>query len=428
MKPGSNIHINFNLEALRGFAALMVVFNHLIFHHQYFNAGYFPSSLNGVDTAAHLCVLIFFVLSGYVIGTSQKRQLTNQTILIYLKKRFVRLYPIYFIIICLTLLVTVNHYPITTIVSNFSFTQNIFSAPMFECNPIWSLNYEVLYYLLFIPISYFNFNPVIVLFLSIACAILNFNSATPIISSYLFGFSFWLTGLIMARYMRKEEKPVKFSRLIACFLFIWPLQDLIGYQGFVNRMMLRTFHRPLSYPRLTFDNYFKFMISINDLIFLLYAFLIVSLFAGKTIKYRNALVVALVIFPIDLLLRDTHSKLRIIQLSSYLIGLALYFFDLPSIDKVSQALIKRFVVLGSLSYALYVVHFPLFFLFDRFAVSTYWSYVLKLSLYLISVLGISYLLEIKLQPAFKQLAARQIKTKKKVLAEAVNIDRESTLP
>src|ERR1700761_4426857 len=137
-------NFNYNIEALRGFAAIMVVLSHLTVHHQNFNASYFTEWMNGLDMAAHLCVLIFFVLSGYVIGISQKNRLNNTTVFTYLKKRVVRLYPLYLLTICFTLLVASNTYSAQAIISNFTFTQNIFAKPLFECSPIWSLNYEVI--------------------------------------------------------------------------------------------------------------------------------------------------------------------------------------------------------------------------------------------------------------------------------------------
>ncbi|MDB5024273.1 MAG: acyltransferase [Mucilaginibacter sp.] len=405
-------NFNYNLEALRGFAAIMVVFNHIIYHHQYFNTGFFPNGLLGIDTAAHFCVLIFFVLSGFVIGTSQKNRLTVQTVPTYLKKRFVRLYPIYFITICFTLLIAVNHYSITTITSNFTFTQNILSKPIFECNPIWSLNYEILYYLLFIPISYFNINPIAVFFGSVLLAILNFYfHFTPLISSYFFGFSFWMTGLIMAKYLKNAE-PVKFARLIACFLFIWPLQNLLEYQGYINRILLHTIHKTFNYPVSTFDNYFKLMIPIDNLIYLLYCVPFVSLFSGKTLKHRNFILITLLLFPLALILKDMHSQLRYVQLFCYLIGLMLYFFEFKPIDKISKSIIKRFTTLGSISYGLYIIHFPLFYIFVNFNVSTPELYILKLFIYLLTIFCISYLVEIKLQPVFRRLLMRSPKIAK----------------
>ncbi len=394
-------NFNYDIEALRGFAAIMVVFNHILFHHIYFNKSYFPGGLDNVNMAAHLCVLIFFVLSGYVIGISHKEHLTNRTIITYLKKRFVRLYPIYFITICFTLIVAINHYSVLTIISNLTFTQNIFSKPIFECSPIWSLNYEVVYYLIFIPISYFRVNPVIAFFGSILIAILNFYLNGPaIISSYLFGFSFWMVGLIMARYF-KSDQSISPNKLIACFLFAWPLEQLLVYRGYINKFLIGTLHKSFAFPVSNFDNYFKYMITVDNLIYLVYCFLIIALFASIKIKYRDLIWMVLLTLPVILILRNLHSELKYVQLSCYMVGVILYFTKYKPVHNLSAKIIKIFILLGGLSYALYIIHLPFFFLFNYFDVSNPGLYILKILIYLFTVLSVSYLLEKKLQPIFK---------------------------
>jgi peptidoglycan/LPS O-acetylase OafA/YrhL len=413
---------NYDIEALRGFAAIMVVLNHLLFHHIYFNKSYFPTGLDNVNMAAHVCVLVFFVLSGYVIGISHKEHLNNKTIFTYLKKRFVRLYPIYFITVCFTLIVATNHYNILTIISNLTFTQNIFSKPIFECSPIWSLNYEVLYYLIFIPISYFRINPVIAFLGSILIAILNFYLNGPaIISSYFFGFSFWMVGLIMARYF-KSDQSINPNKLIACFLFAWPLEQLLVYQGYINRGLISILHKSFAYPTSNFDNYFKYMITVDNLIYLCYCFLIVALFANLKIKYRDFIWMALLTLPVVLIFRNLHSELRYVQLSCYVVGVILYFTNYKPIYSVSEKIIKIFIVLGGLSYALYIIHLPFFFVFNYLDVSTPSLYILKILVYLFTILSVSYLLEKKLQPIFRGLFLTNSKSNKSTLITVLDKD------
>lgn len=256
----------FNLEALRGFAAIFVVVHHMIHHNQYLDPNFFPKKLKYVEPPGHFCVLIFFVLSGYVIGISNKNKLTTDKILPYIKKRFLRIYPIYFISICITLLIAVP-YSFSTILSNFALIQGAASEVIWENNPIWSLNYEVFYYLLFIPISFFGIKPLYVLIGSILIAVGNYilfpSINLPIISSYFYGFAFWSVGLIIAKHIPPKEISIRFSRLCSGIFLILSVNIL----SFSDNIL----HKITSYfPKKTFlfpDNIYwdKIIISFYDL-------------------------------------------------------------------------------------------------------------------------------------------------------------------
>src|ERR1700748_2059632 len=97
-----------NLEALRGYAALFVVFCHLQILVGVFSPYYDPKLLNVLVPDGHLWVLVFFVLSGYVIAANNRLNLSRETVGLYLKKRFIRIYPIYFIALILTLLISIG--------------------------------------------------------------------------------------------------------------------------------------------------------------------------------------------------------------------------------------------------------------------------------------------------------------------------------
>jgi peptidoglycan/LPS O-acetylase OafA/YrhL len=96
--------LNTNLEALRGFAALMVVLGHVIQLSFIFNGDYeFIRRAFNYMFPTHTMVLVFFLLSGYVIGLNYGKQ-HYFDIKLYLRKRLVRLYPIYIISILVTIL------------------------------------------------------------------------------------------------------------------------------------------------------------------------------------------------------------------------------------------------------------------------------------------------------------------------------------
>lgn len=89
-----------NFDFLRFFAALLVIFSHsfaLLFGKQdpYVN-------LTGVMTFGTLAVIIFFVISGFLISKSWD---SSENIMDYAKKRVLRIYPAIFIVIILTIFI-----------------------------------------------------------------------------------------------------------------------------------------------------------------------------------------------------------------------------------------------------------------------------------------------------------------------------------
>ncbi|RZK27985.1 MAG: acyltransferase, partial [Hymenobacter sp.] len=86
---------NYNLEFLRGVAALLVVYHHTIVHKFVLDPAYMPDGLWKFEAPGHLSVLVFFVLSGYVIRLTNGAPIVGEKRESYLKKRFIRIYPIY---------------------------------------------------------------------------------------------------------------------------------------------------------------------------------------------------------------------------------------------------------------------------------------------------------------------------------------------
>ena len=142
------------LEGLRGFAALMVVFTHMLPPYPYVDPGYAASPAFWKVEAAQGAVLLFFVLSGYVIGLTNREVFSATAVVDYARRRAVRLIPLYLLAVGLSVAVGPAE-SWTTIWGNVFFLQNWlpygpYSFPLLAANAnLWSLNYEVLYYLLF---------------------------------------------------------------------------------------------------------------------------------------------------------------------------------------------------------------------------------------------------------------------------------------
>jgi len=147
-----------SIQFLRGFAALAVVIHHTggyvkrYYEPHLLLGDYFSIGFAGVD--------LFFVISGFIIHFTSKNYLNNPSKLKdYLSKRFVRVYPIYWIVTTLLftlgwLITNVLHknvfsigYPHTLV----AYLQTYSLFPLhFAINPVtWTLSYEIFFYIIF---------------------------------------------------------------------------------------------------------------------------------------------------------------------------------------------------------------------------------------------------------------------------------------
>jgi peptidoglycan/LPS O-acetylase OafA/YrhL len=137
------------LDALRGFAALCVVFDHgstllLLpardFLYRWLNFGQFG-------------VFVFFLVSGYIVPASLERKGSLRA---FWTSRGFRLYPMYAVALCIAALAyfnrlgTINggeHHPLTTVMSWLLMLPNVLTGPNVP-NVTWTLSYEMVFYLL----------------------------------------------------------------------------------------------------------------------------------------------------------------------------------------------------------------------------------------------------------------------------------------
>jgi peptidoglycan/LPS O-acetylase OafA/YrhL len=161
------------LDSLRGLAALIVVFHHFIVFNGEIIKDYIPKDINDIfhfisdlNTEA---VFFFFVLSGFSIGLAQKGKLIESRIKLnfYLYKRFKRILPIYWLALFVTFVtgLLTNYilqpsYSLFNLIGNLFFLQtptnatNYWFSPYGNNGPLWSLSYEMFFYLFFPIVSY----------------------------------------------------------------------------------------------------------------------------------------------------------------------------------------------------------------------------------------------------------------------------------
>ncbi len=159
LTPGMNKSIDKHryaeLDALRGFAALMVVSFHYTMQYCNNNVNLFRYGVTGVD--------LFFIISGFVIFMSINNVNSGKEFII---NRFARLYPVYWVCLTMSFLLTMYevcidlHHTVTMdwiirYLANLTMWQYYFDIPNME-GPYWSLLIELLFYVLIFALYKLN--------------------------------------------------------------------------------------------------------------------------------------------------------------------------------------------------------------------------------------------------------------------------------
>ncbi len=413
MKQSHRTNFDFNVEALRGFVSLLVVSGHIIAYKFYLDPKFNPSNFKYFIPwgQEHLAVLVFFVLSGYVIGLSAKNALQKNDIVPYIKKRALRLYPIYAVSILFTLLICKNIYSFSTIVGNLTFTDIILTPVIIDNTPIWSLQYEVLFYMLFIPVSYFKLNSSLLTVVFILFGILSyFIIPFPLINYYCLGFGFWLAGLTISRYSSKKNEKINNTLLVSCLLLILCLPNYNTLQTIIYQLCLKVLHHSFDYNNQV--DFYHHAIRVVDLSYLPYCMLFIIVFANLHFKSNKYIIPILYFVPLlnlypmykGLISNKYNVHDFILPTICYVLSLLLYCMRnriyITFFEKIIMALSK----VGSLSYSIYIIHFPLLVLFSRinFFSGLPLFYFLRLILFLTLTFMIAFILEKKFQPWIKR--------------------------
>jgi peptidoglycan/LPS O-acetylase OafA/YrhL len=403
------------LEVLRGVAALIVVLRHAILFPQLLQHHYVIAGPWAYIPPGHLSVLIFFTLSGFVIGLTNQRPLnTLASVEQYLAKRVIRLYPIYLLSIIITLAVAScaynQWYKPSIVTYHLAFLQ-VLSGPVFKENPaLWSLNYEIGYYLLFVVISMFNIRPMLVIAVSLTLAItatVGPSWLNSILPSYAYGLIMWLVGLVLAR-----QSPS--SSFDSRRWFGYMLSYLFLFLSFERMNLLETLAKAVRFNVLLTQvaNEHQQIIHFSDLAFLPFCIVGISLFTNRSSYYYIWLNRLLYLTPLLYLLAYVASGRALLPASTppsvatlfYLLSLVTYFAA-ARCNTLARRALAALTPLGSISYGIYVVHFPILLLIG--ANNTFndgiITYLVRLLGYLVLTLLIGYILELRVQPYCRRL-------------------------
>jgi peptidoglycan/LPS O-acetylase OafA/YrhL len=204
-RSGAPHAVDPHLEGIRGYAALAVMLFHLCI------ASGAPEVLNAFGWLcdwidAGMAVKIFFVLSGYVIGmTTIGVAPTRPNIASYCQRRALRLFPINFFGVLMGCAASTS-LSWATVVGSLFFLENYsgygqyFLPPPDANGNLWTLNYEALFYLLFILVWRLKPRAEVLFAGCLLLAVVFYRTTAWLsVSCYACGFLFWLSGLYLAR-------------------------------------------------------------------------------------------------------------------------------------------------------------------------------------------------------------------------------------
>ena len=348
-KPHARPDRALELEGLRGACATLVVLSHW---------GEFLPQREGIVAYVaeiprpfgFLAVIVFFMLSGFVIGRATPAERSGRAVAAYLQRRLVRIYPIYLVALIASFLVAGKPLGSGEFLLHAAFLQNAAVETVASNGPLWSLDNEVIYYLVFVVVLLFP-RAIHALFAAAVAGVV-FATFRPDWFFNLLGlFAFWLAGLMLSTRVPPLERLVVVTNaprfwtptcLLAANMATgaWPaLLNAVGIHAgltfvvAINGVLLfdvfasvlgRAIARPWAAP-------FYALSAASTAVALAYGF-----YAG-TIATMPSTAVALGFF--------------------ILAGLA-SCFRWPSPTPAQWA---KLSAIGAISYGLYVIHFPILF-------------------------------------------------------------------
>lgn len=341
------------LDGLRGLCAMSVLVGHLVLvSHLLVWRGVYPGHfLTIIGSFGHLAVLIFFVLSGFVIGYTTPEQFTLKNAKQYIFRRLIRLYPIYFIAIILSFAVSEKPFNLTQFLSHLFFLQH-WIVPIIDTNgPLWSLHYEFFFYLLFLAIwawrIYVPGAICVCIVFALLSAVINFHPFK--ILGY---FAIWLLGFWLAKNKNTllSNKAFSLNSFWATSMLVVAFGYANIYEEIINRYGVRNLFlsSEIALPPVFCD------VILSGLI----TSIVGACLGCKTPGYRLSFSLA-ILGTLPMITYGIH-KGFINTINYQLAVICLAIIPLGFLFKgISINSLKYFRSLGDISYALYVIHYPI---------------------------------------------------------------------
>lgn len=199
-----------SIQYLRGIAALLVVFFHVFLDISKYNSDSFFLNFYDLRYFGQIGVDVFFVISGFIMMYIHGEDFQKNNITInFLKKRIIRVVPLYWILTTFTAVLLFfrpsifgggKAFDLYHVISSYLFipAHNSIGLTMPILGPGWSLNYEMYFYILFslfllFPKKYFIGTISILFTTSIFCSLIPTDNpvinmvTNPMLFEFLFG-------------------------------------------------------------------------------------------------------------------------------------------------------------------------------------------------------------------------------------------------
>ena len=395
--PLSGRHTDTGIEAVRGIAALFVALSHLLYLNLLTPDLRLAAWLQTVE-GGHAGVLVFFVLSGYVIGWTNAGPFTPAAASAYIRRRTTRLAPIYLVAMVLTVAV-IGYTGLTeslrVIVGSFLCLQNFNGYFGFSLNPplvngpLWSLNYEVLYYGVFLAVWRFKPDLKWVFAAALVPAALGWFAPAimPLfIASYACGWIFWAAGLWLSR------QPA-LGKSTASPIATWILLVFAGHQIGGGARMLNV---------LGFYSNDAGMVGLADLALLPAILLAMAAVSHRKLPGRGG-VEALAWLSCLVPLAGMIVTGRLMSHPSWITGFVAVIIAGCLRSFRHSSWLRPFYGVGGIYYGLYFVPFPRVYLvqFMPLPRTSLEGFAARLAIWVPMTLGLSWFLERRFQPWVK---------------------------
>lgn len=380
------------VDALRGWAALSVLIMHTFRQNLLpaFSLGEYASYLQA-DRAA---VLLFFTLSGYVIGLSTRRPWTPGEARRYLWRRAVRILPVYLLAVALAWIAVPTESG-RSLLGHLLFLQDsnadnpLHVAGLAGNTPLWSLHYEALFYVLFLAWWRWPASVGPSLGLAAVAAVWASASATApgFVLSHAVGAIYWLAGLLLSR-CGQLTLPNPAGRIAA---------NLLWMHAVYHFAPVALLQAGLHLARET-----KTYMPLADLIYVPLCVTVLATAGSRRLPGARwwqwaAAGSAAAGLVMVLGAGKTLLELRWIVCTTYLAAGFFCFF------RSGNSGLVPFAQLGRFSYALYALHFPLLMMLGRL-LPDHLSNAAGMTVVLLgwlTVMPFSWWIEIRLQPALR---------------------------
>ena len=375
-----------HLEGIRGYAALAVLLLH---------QSLFPGPDRHVQSAYSLlqyfsdgllAVKVFFVLSGYVIGvTTSGHSPTWSNSTSYLQRRAIRLIPINLFAVLLgwAAAATINW---KSIVATLLFLDNnsgygaLYLPPPRTNGNLWTLNYEALFYVLFVFIWIARPRPSLTLSLCAFLTIFLWNGSTGLlsVSCYACGLLFWLSGYYLALFAEKPGANAgRVSVSTMALLVITPIVQSL----------------PWAWPRPIF---LGGAMEIYDLAVLPICVVLIAEASGRSFRGIGALRIASFLVCCQGILSPAA---HLTELNRYSYGIVAIASLVTSNILLPSRLLSAAAWLGSISFALYATGLPIqVWVLSMHPQTNAFMTLENLAVVLGLVIGVSWFLEKRVQP------------------------------